>query len=154
MKKYQTILERGNEMNKKIKVLSKIALLLVVCGFFQPVACRDNGFELANNFLNFNENFKFTIAAIGLYAIFVTALLSIVYTLVLLLTKKDLCSPSVNKTDFVFLLSGVVGGIITVLTVIDEFNADVLNEGSYLILTGWIASFVLLLLSNCKQYKS
>ena len=72
-------------MNKKLsKILSKVALFLVIFGFFQPVACDQKGFDLAQSLIEMEE-INYFISAIGLYVTFFAAAVSIVYTLILLI---------------------------------------------------------------------
>lgn len=138
-------------MNKKtIKMISKLALFFVVFGFFQPVACSQNGFELAKVFIDY-ENAKCIIAAIGLYLLFFSAVFSILYTLYLLIKKDDINSQKTLKIDFLLLLISIVGGLTTFFFLIDEFDIDVLERGSYFILIGWIISAIFLLLSREKK---
>ena len=49
---------------KTFKILSKVALLLVIFGFFQPVACEQQGFDLADTLMEFGE-FKYTTPKFG-----------------------------------------------------------------------------------------
>ncbi len=74
-------------MKSTFKILSKLALLAVVFGFFQPIACSMNGFELAKQLIR-HETVKTTISAITLYVCFITVILSILFTLSLLLSRK------------------------------------------------------------------
>jgi hypothetical protein len=41
-----------NEKNNILRIVSKVALLLVVLGFFMPVCCGSSGFQLANHAIN------------------------------------------------------------------------------------------------------
>ena len=131
-------------------MISKLALFFVVFGFFQPVACRQNGFELAKVFINY-ENAKCIIAAIGLYVLFFSAVLSIIYTIFLLITKDNICSQKAFKIDLFLLLMSIAGGIPTIYILLDEFSTDVLEKGSYFILSGWILSFIFLILGIEKK---
>lgn len=126
---------------KTFKLISKIALLLVIFGFFQPVACNQQGFELAETLFAVGDA-KSTIAAIGLYVTFFAAALSILYTLILLITKKNICSSKVNTTDFILLLLSIAGGLTTFFCLLSDFSFDVLDQGFYFIIAGWILSFI------------
>lgn len=124
---------------KTFKILSKVALLLVIFGFFQPVACEQQGFDLADTLMEFGE-FKYTIAAIGIYVVFFAAALSILYTMFLLFTEKDICSASANKIDIVLLFASIIGGLVALLFLINEFDKEVIDRGFYIIISGWIVS--------------
>ena len=126
---------------KTFKLLSKLALLLVIFGFFQPVACDQQGFELAETFLEMGET-NFTISAIGLYIAFFAAAISIVFTLFLLITKKEICSPMINKIDYLFLFLSITGGLIAFIFILSEFEFDFINNGFYIIIAGWILSLI------------
>ena len=129
-------------MNKKLsKILSKVALFLVIFGFFQPVACDQKGFDLAQSLIEMEE-INYFISAIGLYVTFFVFVVSIVYTLILLITKKNICTPKVNKVDFSLLLASIVGGLITFFFVISEFDIELVNQGFYIIIAGWVISLI------------
>lgn len=126
---------------KTFKLLSKIALLLVVFGFFQPVACDQQGFELAESLMEMGE-VNYTVSAIGLYIAFFAAVISILISLILLITRKNICSSKINKIDFALLLASIVGGLITFFFVISEFEFDFIDYGFYIIISGWILSII------------
>lgn len=137
-------------MKKMFKIISKLVLFLVVFGFFQPVACDTKGFQLAKNLLDCKK-FNYTAAAIGLYLTFFAAILSIAFIVVLFVTKRDICDKKADNIDSLFVAVGLAGVIITFVCIVKEFNADMLNRGSYLMLSGWIASLLFLILSRIKR---
>jgi glucose uptake protein GlcU len=57
-------------MKLNFRVIGKIALLLVVIGFFMPVACDQNGFQLAETFTETDS----TISSVFLYVLFISSL--------------------------------------------------------------------------------
>ena len=138
-------------MNKKgLRILSKVALLAVVFGFFQPVACDKQGFDLAEHV---SDEFSWgPLAALGLYVLFFAVVFSIGYTLVLLILNKGIASKIATTLDFAALIVSVSGGAIAFFTTTNRFPMDMiideLNSGTYFILAGWIASFILLLISS------
>ena len=72
-------------MSKKIfRIISKLFLGFIIFGFFQPVACDQNGFELAENLYDTNMN----LVSIGLYVTFFVAVFSIFCTLFILLINQ------------------------------------------------------------------
>ena len=130
-------------MRKKLfKIFSKVALCLVIFGFFQPVACEQQGFELAESLIEMGET-NYLISAIGLYITFFAAAISILYTLILLIAKKDVCASKVNKFDFVFIFLSIIGGLVTFLFIITEFEFEFINHGFYIIASGWLLSLIL-----------
>ena len=133
-----------------LKILSKIALFLVLFGFFQPVACDQKGFELVETLMDFNDT-NYTISAIGLYAIFFAAVISIIFTFILFLLKKDICSSNATKVDFVLLFSSIIGGAVSFFFIINEFDIDFIQRGFYIIMAGWLISFIFLLYSKSKS---
>lgn len=134
-------------MDKKvIRIISKVALFLVLFGFFQPVACDMKGFQLANHLMEYHES-TFTIASIGVYVVFFAAVLSIFFSIILLITKQNLCSTKATGIDFTLLLLSIAGGVIAVLVLIDQIGKDIFNNGSYIILAGWVVSLIFLLAS-------
>ena len=138
-------------MNKKgLRILSKVALLAVVFGFFQPVACDKQGFDLAD-YVSYEFNWG-GLAATGLYVLFFAVVFSIGYTLVLLILNKGIASKIATTLDFAALIVSVSGGAIAFFTTTNRFPMDMiideLNSGTYFILAGWIASFILLLISS------
>ena len=138
-------------MNKKgLRILSKVALLAVVFGFFQPVACDKQGFDLADH-VSYEFNWG-GLAATGLYVLFFAAVVSIACTLILLICKGNICSKIATTLDFAALIASVSGGAIAFFTTTNRFPMDMiideLNSGTYFILAGWIASFLLLLISS------
>ena len=138
-------------MNKKnLKIVSKVALLMVIFGFFQPVACNQNGFELAKTFMGY-EKISCTIAGIGLYLILFAAAFSIIYTAYLLLTKKDICSSKADIVDFCSLFISIGGGLAAFLVNKDSFSSDYMQRGFWIVLIGWIISLAFLLLAKQKE---
>ena len=135
-------------MTKKIlKILSKAALLIVTFGFFQPVACSQNGFELSKG-LTGSGQVNYLVAGLGLYVVFFAAVISIVFTLILLILGKNICAHKAFAVDLILLLSSIIGGAITILLMIDKFDLDIVGRGFYIIIAGWIGSLVLLLCSK------
>ena len=133
-------------MNKKnLKTASKIALLLVIIGFFCPVSCDLNGFEIAAKMRVGDVGSDCFIAMLAMYALFIAAAVSIVMTATLLILKKN---TSTTALDWVLLLISIAGGLTAYFSCFD--NVD-LQYGAYLITAGWIASFILLLWSCLKK---
>lgn len=85
--------------------LSKAALLLVVIGFFMPISCDRNGFQIAEHFSRQGQGQYLVM----LMLIFVAAVLSIVLTVVFF--NKPEKEPV--ALDWGLLLASVVGGVFT-----------------------------------------
>ena len=69
------------------RLIGKAGLLLVVLGFFMPMACRMNGLQLADNMISHNllDN---NIVGIFMYALFVSALVGVFIGALLLMGKN------------------------------------------------------------------
>jgi hypothetical protein len=52
------------KITNKIIISSKVALLLVVIGFFMPISCNGNGYAIGRMLLNQNSEFKDYLAGI------------------------------------------------------------------------------------------
>lgn len=126
---------------KTFKLISKVALLLVVFGFFQPVACDQQGFDLAETLMEVGE-LNYTVSAIGLYVAFFAATASILLTVFLLIARKDICAAAVNRIDLALLLASIAGGVVALCFIISEFEFDFINHGFYIIISGWVLSLV------------
>ena len=128
-------------MNLNFRVIGKIGLLLVVFGFFMPISCQMNGFQLAETMMNFNN----TVPALFLYLLFISALAGCVVG-VLLLMKKTI-KPYV---DWVCLLVCIGSGLIVFF---NSFNNNDLGlqSGAYVILIGWIVALIAQFASKTKN---
>ena len=134
-------------MKKNIlKILSKVALLFVIFGFFEIVAWEEKGFILARMLIDFGE-FNYILSGLGVYFIIFFSVLSVYYTLILLIREKDICSARVNKIDIFFLASGIVGCIISFVFFIKEFGIDSIEYGFYIIISGFIISLIFLIIA-------
>jgi hypothetical protein len=120
-------------MKKKIKAsfrfFGKIGFLLVVIGFFMPIACDSNGFEIAKSLNKIDE----TVSAILLYVLFAAAAAGVLVGVLLLLKAKVKV-----YVDWVCLLACIGSGLYLYLPRLqDKFRPD-LQTGAYIILVGWI----------------
>lgn len=131
-------------MKKKLKLISKAALLLVIVGFFQPVACNQNGFELAKEFVSYDNEWRFI--GIGLYILFALISISLIYTFFMLIGNNDLCST--NTIDFALLIGSVAVGLATLFSAKNFFNMEQAEKGFYLIVIGLLLSLVFLIAST------
>jgi len=122
------------------RVISKIGLLLVVIGFFMPVACSMNGFQIAELSMNSGQ----PMAGVFLYLLFISALLGAIVGIPLFMGKKI---PAV--VDWVLLLACIASGIgaLAILEIEPEF----FETGAYVILIGWIVALVTQIVGTVKK---
>lgn len=131
-------------MKKILKLISKASLFLVIFGFFQPVACNQNGFELAKEYVSYDNAWKFI--GIGLYILFALIIISLIYTFFMLIGNNDLCST--NTIDFALLIGSIAVGLATLSIAKDHFNMEYAEKGFHLIVIGLLASLVFLIAST------
>ena len=135
------------------KIISKVALFLVIFGFFQPVACDMKGFDLAKYLMDVGEA-KYSISAIGLYLCFFMAAFAILMAIIFFATKKSaesLSSSTANVVDLVSLILGFGGGLASFFILCSEIGRDSLQSGFYLILVGWALSLIFYIISKVKK---
>jgi hypothetical protein len=119
-----------------LRTVGKIGFLLVVIGFLMPVACDQNGFELANTFIESQ-----VIIGILMYLIFISAISGVILGVLLLQNKE------VSKgLDWFCLLACIVSGLIVYF--IQFEGGPELQSGAYIILTGWIIAFLSLIVPD------
>jgi hypothetical protein len=118
---------KGEIMINKIRIINKIGLLIVIIGFFMPISCNQNGFQLAEYMVKLEGN-SF-ICGILLYVLFVSALLGVIIGFAILMKKK------VNITyDWLLVLICIGSGLFVYYKMID--SVDMLQSGAYAIITG------------------
>ena len=122
------------------RFISKIGLLLVVIGFFMPVACNRNGLEIAN----FMVNNKHVFEGLLVYVLLISAIAGALIGVLLLMNKR--LSSSV---DWLVIILCIASGLIVYLGSLKR-GPD-LQTGAYLILIGWIVAFGGQLLSKIKS---
>jgi len=131
---------------KKIKVsfrtFGKIGLLLVVIGFFMPIACNNNGFEIAKSLNKMDE----TVSAILLYVLFAAAVAGVLVGVLLLLKNKVKV-----YVDWVCLLACIGSGLALYLPRLDDKLKPDLQTGAYLILVGWIIALAAQIISKLNK---
>jgi drug/metabolite transporter (DMT)-like permease len=117
--------------------VAKFCFLLVIIGFFMPICCDQNGFELANS-----EYTKSSLT-ISLYALFISAIAGIIIG-VLLLMKKNI--PVV--IDWIVILICVLCGLIPFFININEYK---FQTGLYVILAGYVLILITQIVSLIKK---
>ena len=115
-----------------MKIVGKIGFLLVVIGFFMPVACDQSGFEIAKHFIGDEDS---VVIGILMYLVFISAILGVI-TGVLLLQNMEVSS----GFEWFCLLVCIVSGLIVYFTQLE--GGPELQSGAYMIITGWIVAFI------------
>jgi hypothetical protein len=121
------------------RILSRIGFLLVIIGFFMPVACEMNGFQIANYMFQSGEG---TLAGILIWVLFLAALAGLILGIALLMNKQP-----PMKFDWLALGVSVVSGLIIYFKYLSEIQ---LQSGGYVIAVGWVVALVCLLLEMKK----
>jgi len=131
---------------KKIKMsfrtFGKIGFLLVIIGFFMPIACDSNGFEIAKALNKGDE----TLSAILLYVLFAAAVVGVVIGILLLLKNKVKV-----YIDWVCLLACIGSGLYLYLPHLDDKFKPDLQTGAYVILIGWIIALAAQIISKLNR---
>jgi len=128
-------------MKLNFRIIGKIALLLVIIGFFMPVACDQNGFQLAGSLKDNDGIFD----AILMYLLFFSAVAGCAIG-ALLLMKKNV-KPVL---DWVFLLICIGSGLFVYFNSLRSNEID-LQQGAYVILVGWIFALIAQIVSKIKK---
>jgi hypothetical protein len=126
-----------------LRIISKLGLLFVIIGFFMPISCNLNGFQIAKALETFGGP---NLMSISLYCIFTFSCLGLVLLLVLVLKK-----PVKIEYDWYDLIGVTMPFIYFIYTQIKNQNDLTfgflfgLQSGAYIIFIGLILSFVFLL---------
>ncbi len=124
-----------------MRTIAKLGFLLVVIGFFMPVACEMDGFQLAELFMDRDSAGN----ALLLYGVFALSVLGLIIG-ALLLAKKNVPT----AVDWVVLLACIGCGIAVYFGALKDDHVE-LETGAYVILTGWITSFIFQIISFKKS---
>jgi hypothetical protein len=125
-------------MKVNFRKIGKIGFLLVVFGFFMPMACQMNGFQLAEIIIK-----DTVLGGLFLYVLFISALAGVAIG-ALLLMKKNVP----NFTDWIILLICIGSGLGVFFM---NINGLSLQSGAYVILIGWIVALVAQIISKIKK---
>jgi len=127
-------------MKLSFRTIGKFGLLLVIIGFFMPIACDRNGFQLANYMTENDQVFE----GLLFYLLFISAVVGVIIGALLLMKKE------VNPTiDWITIAVCIASGLYIYLTQFKD-GPD-LQNGAYVILIGWIAALVLQIVSKVKK---
>lgn len=128
-------------MKQNFRIIGKIGLLLVVFGFFMPICCQMNGFQIADAMMNFDNS----LPAIFLYLLFISALAGCIVG-ALLLMKKNVKI----YFDWICVLVCIGSGLVVFLSSSNN-NTLRLQSGAYAILIGWVGALIAQIISKIKN---
>jgi hypothetical protein len=124
-------------LNLSFRTIAKFLFLLVIIGFFMPICCDQNGFQLANS-----DAVKSSLV-VALYALFISAVVGIIIG-ALLLMKKNI--PVV--IDWLVILVCVLCGLIPFFANIRNYD---FQAGLYMILAGYVLILIAQIVSFIKR---
>jgi hypothetical protein len=127
----------GTGMKVNFRLIGKIGLVLVILGFFMPISCDMNGFELAK-LMRQADN---TLSALLLYLLFISTVAGLVVGVLLLLQKRVGVA-----ADWVTILVCIGSGLVVYFNVLDQ--SPKLQTGAYVILAGWIVALLAQIVSQ------
>ena len=112
-------------MKINFRIIAKLCLLLVIIGFCMPMACDENGFQLATGDWG-SGSFK-----AAMWIMFITAVIGVIIGIVLFLKVKI---PFI--VDWVVVVACIVGGMIPFFYNLNDYG-DFYQSGVTLILVGF-----------------
>ena len=124
------------------RAIAKLGLLLVIIGFFMPVACDQNGFQIAKYFMKSDD----VMQGIFTYLIFISALIGVIIGALIISRSSISVSPSI---DLVVIIVCIASGLIVYFGSLEN-NVE-LQNGAYVILAGWIVALACQVLSIMKR---
>jgi len=132
--------------NINLRIISKIGLLFVVIGFFLPVSCNLNGFEIAKTLETYGGP---TILSISLYSIFIFSCIGIILLFALLMKYKF--SIGYDWADLIIIIIAFSVFIYAHIKSSDDslialFNR--LQSGAYIIFIGLVVSLFSLIAAS------
>lgn len=130
-------------MKEKMIRASKISLLLVVIGFFMPVSCNCNGFQL----VIWSYRLRWFAYALLMTLVFVAAVVSIYITFF----RKSKLDKQSLVVDWLLLLTSILGGFLSIGRTSREYFK--LQIGAWFIIMGWILSLVFLIRASIGKEK-
>ena len=133
---------KKKKISVNFRILAKIGLLLVVFGFFMPIACDHNGFEIAKSLNKLDE----TGSAILLYVLFASAAAGVAVGVLLLMKNKIKV-----YVDWACLLACIGSGLALYLPRLDDKIKPDLQTGAYFILLGWIIALAAQVVSKLNK---
>ena len=138
-----------------LRIISKAGLFIVLIGFFMPLACNQNGFQIAEySAMRDGQN----ALSLSLYAIFFLACIGVL--LLLLLVMKKTFSQGI---DWVVICGTIIAAIVAYIEVSGFAGSDVfgsretgnisnmLQSGAYVILFGLIISAICQIMASIQD---
>jgi ribose/xylose/arabinose/galactoside ABC-type transport system permease subunit len=141
-----------------LRIIGRVAILLVVMGFFMPVGCEQTGFELADSIMEMGKIGRNNSSGVALYILFISALIGGLLIIPLVMKKKMHIG-----IDWTTLLVSIVCGLYAYSQLKETFDAygdlggEKLQIGGYFILIGLLGSLFALifeLITKEQQEKS
>ncbi|MDR2942727.1 MAG: hypothetical protein LBV17_09080 [Treponema sp.] len=127
-------------MNLSFRLIAKLGLLLVIIGFFMPVACNQNGFEIANALVK-NER---AVEGILMYVLLISAIVGVLIGISIIMSKGI-----AGDIDWIVIIICIASGLIVYFRLLKRIPK--LQTGAYLVLVGWIVAFSGQLLSKIRK---
>jgi len=123
-----------------LRLIAKFGLLLVVIGFFMPIACDQNGLKIAEYLVKNNNSFE----GILLYVLLISAIIGVLIGAFILMNKR-----LSSGIDWLAIIVCIASGLIVYFRLLKK-GPD-LQSGAYLILIGWIIALGGQILSKLKR---
>ena len=131
------------------RAIAKFGLLLVIIGFFMPVACDRTGFEIAEYCMKSHRDGT-TLNGLLMYVTFMSAVVGVAIGVLLIIKKKKSLDP---KIDWIIIIACIASGLIVYFnTALSDQNIK-LQTGAYFILIGWVGALAAQILSKLKREK-
>ena len=124
------------------RAIAKFGLVLVIIGFFMPIACNNDGFELAEKMMNKSDG---KLNGILTYLMFISAIAGVVLGVMLVMGRG-----LGVKTDWIIIITCIASGLIVYLSTALSNSNIKLQNGAYMILAGWIISLAMQIFSTMK----
>jgi TctA family transporter len=125
-------------MRLNFRRLGCFCLLLVIFGFFSPIACDANGFQIANGDAA-SSGLKF-----ALYGLFIAAIVGVIVGVVLMVNKNTNVPIII---DWLVILTCMGCALVPFFINVNKWGRSY-QSGAYMILIGIILSFVFLLIAS------
>ena len=136
---------------RELRIISKIGLLFVVIGFFMPMSCNLNGFQIAKTFETFGGP---NILSISLYSIFIFSCIGLILLAALLMKKKF--SIGYDWADLIIIITAFSVFMYGQLQSSDDPFLAIfsrLQSGAYIIFIGLVGALFYLIAATGKSKK-
>jgi len=138
--------KRRKRQITNLRIMSKIGLLFVIIGFFLPISCNLNGFQIAKAVETFGGP---NIISISLYSVFIFSIVGLILLFLLLAKKKFSIS-----NDWAVLITVIVSFSIFIFFQREEAEGSFLDvlyrlqSGAHIIFMGLSISLVFLIAAS------